>query len=429
MSIGKFMNALRKVCFKCKEEKMISHFYKHNEMADGFLNKCKECNKKDVKQNYRDNHEYKKAYELKRNKDPKRKEDRANYLRKFRKEHPNKNRARAIVNRLLRNGTIQRRPCEVCGSIKTEAHHPDYDKPYSIVWLCLRHHRIAHQAIVDASIDESKKVESLLMDRKELETMKLSKTSLGEYVSCQRKFWHSRVKKTDKDCDYKIGKALLIGRAYAECQEIFRGDVKAMTSAEIIRICERNDLDVTAAAQIMAMLRCYFSNVSNEEVEKCEVWLEHPTLTGRLDKIVRREEKRFILEEKTASEINQAQLSATLPTDPQLCLYASCAEQFEVEGIIYRVVRKPKERRKKEESWQEYTQRCTCEFLELRFAFDELDIKGCLEQFEAAHAEITAKKDESEFLCNKQNCVTFGAACAWYSRCHGKEYTLANGDW
>lgn len=259
--------------------------------------------------------------------------------------------------------------------------------------------------------------------------MKLSKTSLGEYVSCQRKFWHSRIKKTDRDEDWKKGKALSIGSAYAECQELFRGDIGAMTSQEIIRVCDRNGLGVTEAAQIMAMLRCYFANVGKETVEKCEVWLEHPTLTGKLDKIIIIDGVRYIGEDKTASEINQAALSATLPTDPQLCLYASCATQFEAKSIIYRVVRKPKERRKKEESWLEYTQRCTCEFLELRFGFDELDIKGCLEQFEAAHAEITAKQDESEFLCNKQNCITFGAACAWYSRCHGKPYTIATGDW
>ncbi len=259
--------------------------------------------------------------------------------------------------------------------------------------------------------------------------MKLSKTSLGEYVSCQRKFWHSRIKKTDRDDDWKKGKALSIGAAYAECQEIFRGDIGAMTSSEIIRVCDRNGLGVTEAAQIMAMLRCYFANVGKEIVEKCEVWLEHEILIGRLDKLIRLEDGIYILEDKTASETNQAQLSATLPTDPQLCVYAANAEQFDAKGIIYRVVRKPKERRKKEESWLEYTQRCTCEFLELRFRFDELDIEGCLAQFATAHAEITAKSEKEHFLCNKQNCVTFGAACAWYSQCHGKPYTIAIGEW
>ena len=38
-----------KVCFKCGVEKSISSFYVHKKMADGRLNKCIDCTKKDTK--------------------------------------------------------------------------------------------------------------------------------------------------------------------------------------------------------------------------------------------------------------------------------------------------------------------------------------------------------------------------------------------
>jgi hypothetical protein len=47
----------------------------------------------------------------------------------------------------VRGGLIEKEPCEVCGSIEAEAHHPDYSKPLEVVWLCRKHHKAAHRAM------------------------------------------------------------------------------------------------------------------------------------------------------------------------------------------------------------------------------------------------------------------------------------------
>ncbi len=37
-----------------------------------------------------------------------------------------------------------KRPCSRCGNLKAEKHHPDYDKPLEIIWLCFECHQREH---------------------------------------------------------------------------------------------------------------------------------------------------------------------------------------------------------------------------------------------------------------------------------------------
>ncbi len=43
-----------KVCFKCGQAKSLDHYYAHPRMADGHLNKCKDCTRKDTKDRSRE---------------------------------------------------------------------------------------------------------------------------------------------------------------------------------------------------------------------------------------------------------------------------------------------------------------------------------------------------------------------------------------
>lgn len=52
--------------------------------------------------------------------------------------------AQRAVTSALRNGTLVRQPCFVCGESRVEAHHADYDNKLGVSWLCLAHHGELH---------------------------------------------------------------------------------------------------------------------------------------------------------------------------------------------------------------------------------------------------------------------------------------------
>lgn len=53
--------------------------------------------------------------------------------------------AQGKAQRAIRRGDLVRQPCVVCGHEKVLAHHPDYDKPLDVVWLCPKHHIWHHR--------------------------------------------------------------------------------------------------------------------------------------------------------------------------------------------------------------------------------------------------------------------------------------------
>ena len=141
------MARLEKECFKCKAVKPLGEFYKHSMMADGHLNKCKECTKNDATNHRNKNLEKIRAYDRERGKIPERIKANTETNRAWRAEDKRRQKAHIAVGRAIRNGDLVRKPCIRCGEQKSVAHHEDYDKPLEVMWLCQPCHKQRHKEL------------------------------------------------------------------------------------------------------------------------------------------------------------------------------------------------------------------------------------------------------------------------------------------
>lgn len=137
-----------KRCFKCLLDKPLSCFYKHPQMGDGHLNKCKECTKGDVKRHRAENLDRVRSYDRDRAKDPLRKKLAAAICKRWRQEDRRRTAAHNAVARAIRSGKIIMEDCISCGSPDSVAHHHDYDRKLDVVWLCQPCHCRLHADII-----------------------------------------------------------------------------------------------------------------------------------------------------------------------------------------------------------------------------------------------------------------------------------------
>jgi hypothetical protein len=145
---AKGYNMIRsKECFKCKTVWPLNEFYKNSGMADGHVNKCKTCNKKDVSQNRQKNIEKYREYDKKRSVLPHRIELKNKINRIWRAEDKKRTRAHSRVARAIVKGLLIQSPCERCNNPKSLAHHEDYDKPLDVMWLCQPCHKQRHKEL------------------------------------------------------------------------------------------------------------------------------------------------------------------------------------------------------------------------------------------------------------------------------------------
>lgn len=124
-----------KVCFKCGRELPIDNFYKHAQMADGHLNKCKDCAKRDVHDKYMQNIDNPEYVEKERAR------GRDKWVRLY-KDKPHK--AAHHVETVRR--FIERRTGPLPED--TEVHHWNYNYLHKVFVLGKRHHARLHKLIL-----------------------------------------------------------------------------------------------------------------------------------------------------------------------------------------------------------------------------------------------------------------------------------------
>lgn len=137
-----------KKCFKCKSVKPFGEFYKHSEMADGYLNKCKECSKKGATENRNKNIERFREYDRVRARNPTRMAQAAQLSKAWRLEDSKRGSAHNAVARAIKSGALVKQNCARCNDEKSLAHHEDYDKKLEVVWLCQPCHKQRHKEIL-----------------------------------------------------------------------------------------------------------------------------------------------------------------------------------------------------------------------------------------------------------------------------------------
>ena len=58
--------------------------------------------------------------------------------------HNSRDYAHELTYRAYKSGILVRQPCEICGELKSEAHHDDYKLPLTVRYLCKKHHMQFH---------------------------------------------------------------------------------------------------------------------------------------------------------------------------------------------------------------------------------------------------------------------------------------------
>ncbi len=137
-----------KICSNCKLSFSVQEFTPRKDRPIGqFYSRCKKCSAlKSLEWYHRNLDTVRPKLRARAKLRPIDKEQRNKTSVIHKERHPEQGQANRAVRSALRNGSLGKWPCVVCGDPKTHGHHGSYapDMWLAVQWLCKKHHGEVH---------------------------------------------------------------------------------------------------------------------------------------------------------------------------------------------------------------------------------------------------------------------------------------------
>jgi hypothetical protein len=272
---------------------------------------------------------------------------------------------------------------------------------------------------------------------------KLSYSSFNLYMSCNRKYYLSKVAKCPIDSDASTDTTPFnFGKAFHKLLEIVNHDVSQITKRTIDEVCEFYNLPKEEhGPHLFALLR-HFKKIQAKNglvATHCEVEITTPEFRGYIDVILKEADGNgwWIGDMKTASSYTQF-TNSKLHSDWQLNLYTKHLPQIceatgykeeDFKGCRYLLNVKSRLRPKKDDDFRSYAERLEAAItsFDIPVSKDELQPDTVYYIFKMAYKEIQSlhkMKDAQKYALPNFNCCTsYFKACEFWSQCHGKTFS------